>query len=367
MSVHDVDGLNTGYARALLDDYLENPAAVPPEWRALFESGESDELLATHPGVARLFRGSRGACRERPQAVCDGRGRRDGARQGPPDARPSCGAARSARVGAGRRSGARPAPPRAEADAGAAGAGAGVDPPHPRRGRDARRGAAAAPGDLLRLDGVRDRAHRRPRAARVAAPGDRVVALPPAAERGRAAPALHAPLRGRGHRALPAPGVPRPEAVLARGPRRADPDARRGDRARRRRSGARGRDRDGAPRPPQRARAHDRHAVRADPARVRGRADDRSRRRRSPRAAPATSSTTSAPRAFARPRPARSASRWPPTRATSRRSTRSSRAGRAPSRPIAAHATARTTRRSRCRSSCTATPRSRARGSSPRR
>ena len=55
MSVHDVDGLNTGYARALLDDYLENPAAVPPEWRALFESGESDELLATHPGVARLL------------------------------------------------------------------------------------------------------------------------------------------------------------------------------------------------------------------------------------------------------------------------------------------------------------------------
>ena len=55
MSAHDVDGLNTGYARALLDDYLENPAAVPPEWRELFESGDSD-LLATHPGVARLLR-----------------------------------------------------------------------------------------------------------------------------------------------------------------------------------------------------------------------------------------------------------------------------------------------------------------------
>jgi 2-oxoglutarate dehydrogenase E1 component len=51
--VPEVDGLNTGYARALLDEYLENPEGVPSEWRALFESGESD-LLAQHPGVARL-------------------------------------------------------------------------------------------------------------------------------------------------------------------------------------------------------------------------------------------------------------------------------------------------------------------------
>jgi 2-oxoglutarate dehydrogenase E1 component len=54
MSTHDVDGLNAGYARALLDDYLENPEAVPSEWRALFESGAS-ELVATHPGIARLL------------------------------------------------------------------------------------------------------------------------------------------------------------------------------------------------------------------------------------------------------------------------------------------------------------------------
>src|ERR1700710_3098310 len=53
MSTHDVDGLNSGYARALLDEYLENPEAVPSEWRALFESGDS-ELVATHPGIARL-------------------------------------------------------------------------------------------------------------------------------------------------------------------------------------------------------------------------------------------------------------------------------------------------------------------------
>ncbi len=51
--MNDVDGLNAGYARALLEEYLENPGAVPSEWRALFESGAS-ELVATHPGLARL-------------------------------------------------------------------------------------------------------------------------------------------------------------------------------------------------------------------------------------------------------------------------------------------------------------------------
>ena len=54
MSSHDVDGLNAGYARTLLDEYLEDPEAVPSEWRALFESGGS-ELVATHPGISRLL------------------------------------------------------------------------------------------------------------------------------------------------------------------------------------------------------------------------------------------------------------------------------------------------------------------------
>jgi 2-oxoglutarate dehydrogenase E1 component len=54
VSTHDVDGLNAGYARLLLEDYLENPEAVPPEWRKLFESGDSD-LVATHPGLLRLL------------------------------------------------------------------------------------------------------------------------------------------------------------------------------------------------------------------------------------------------------------------------------------------------------------------------
>jgi 2-oxoglutarate dehydrogenase E1 component len=50
----DVDGLNAGFARALLEDYLENPEAVPSEWRRLFESGDSD-VVAAHPGLARLL------------------------------------------------------------------------------------------------------------------------------------------------------------------------------------------------------------------------------------------------------------------------------------------------------------------------
>jgi 2-oxoglutarate dehydrogenase E1 component len=56
--MHDVDGLNAGYARLLLDEYLENPEAVPAEWRALFESGES-HVLETVPGLARLLEQAR--------------------------------------------------------------------------------------------------------------------------------------------------------------------------------------------------------------------------------------------------------------------------------------------------------------------
>src|SRR5215831_1934030 len=52
--MHDVDGLNAGYAKALLEEYLENPAAVPEEWRRLFESGDS-EIVTAHPGLARLL------------------------------------------------------------------------------------------------------------------------------------------------------------------------------------------------------------------------------------------------------------------------------------------------------------------------
>ena len=50
----DVDGLNAGYATTILEQYLENPESVPSEWRALFESGES-ELVEELPGLARLL------------------------------------------------------------------------------------------------------------------------------------------------------------------------------------------------------------------------------------------------------------------------------------------------------------------------
>ena len=54
MTEHDVDALNAGYASALLEEYLENPEAVPAEWRELFESGDSP-LVASLPGLARLL------------------------------------------------------------------------------------------------------------------------------------------------------------------------------------------------------------------------------------------------------------------------------------------------------------------------
>jgi 2-oxoglutarate dehydrogenase complex dehydrogenase (E1) component-like enzyme len=40
MAGRDVDALNAGFAGQLLEQYLENPEAVPSEWRTLFESGD---------------------------------------------------------------------------------------------------------------------------------------------------------------------------------------------------------------------------------------------------------------------------------------------------------------------------------------
>ena len=54
MSVRDVDGLNLGYAQGLLEQYLENPEAVPEEWRSLFESGDA-AIVESLPGLARLL------------------------------------------------------------------------------------------------------------------------------------------------------------------------------------------------------------------------------------------------------------------------------------------------------------------------
>jgi 2-oxoglutarate dehydrogenase E1 component len=52
--MEDVDGVNAGYARLLLDEYLDNPEAVQPEWRALFEDGDS-AIVRELPGLARLL------------------------------------------------------------------------------------------------------------------------------------------------------------------------------------------------------------------------------------------------------------------------------------------------------------------------
>jgi 2-oxoglutarate dehydrogenase E1 component len=54
MTRPEVDGLNAGYAALLLEQYLDNPSAVPSEWRALFESAP-ESLLASQPGLARLL------------------------------------------------------------------------------------------------------------------------------------------------------------------------------------------------------------------------------------------------------------------------------------------------------------------------
>jgi 2-oxoglutarate dehydrogenase E1 component len=54
MERSDVDGLNSGYAALLLEQYLDNPGSVPEEWRELFES-EAELLLRRQPGLARLL------------------------------------------------------------------------------------------------------------------------------------------------------------------------------------------------------------------------------------------------------------------------------------------------------------------------
>jgi 2-oxoglutarate dehydrogenase E1 component len=53
----EVDGLNAGYAALVLEQYLDNPASVSDEWRAVFETSDPDELVAIQPGLARLLEG----------------------------------------------------------------------------------------------------------------------------------------------------------------------------------------------------------------------------------------------------------------------------------------------------------------------
>ena len=218
--------------------------------------------------------GDRGAAR--PPAARRGRGG-DVPGEGASHPRPPLCAPRPARLGAARRPGARPRPARAAADARAHGPHPGERPAPLRPGGDAGRGAAGPARDVLRDDGVRARAHLEPRAAALAAGGDRVGHVPPPVLARREEGAPRPAVRRRGLRALPPPRVPGPEAVLDRRARRDGADARRGDRAGGRRRRAPRRARHGAPRPAQRPRPHGRPRGRRDPARVRGRARPRSR------------------------------------------------------------------------------------------
>ena len=235
-------------------------------------------------------------------------------------------------------------------------------------GPDAGRRAAPPARDLLRADRLRDRAHRLAPPAAVAARGDRVGPVPHPADHRRAEDAAAAADRGRRARAVHAQGVPGPEAVLDRGPRHDRADARRADPARRHARRARGRDRDGPPRPAERARPQPRPAVRLDLRRVRGHLDARAdhhdpagrhRRRQVP---PRRPGLLPAARAASR-----SSCGWSPTRATWSSWRRSRRAPPAPPRPRARARTPTATPTPPSRSSCTATPPSRARAWSPRR
>ena len=46
--------LNAGYVGTLLEQYLENPEAVDPAWRQLFE-GADNGILSALPGLSRLI------------------------------------------------------------------------------------------------------------------------------------------------------------------------------------------------------------------------------------------------------------------------------------------------------------------------
>ena len=174
----------------------------------------------------------------------------------------------------------------------------GEDPAHVRPGRDAGRRAAAPARDLLRHDRLRDRAHRH-RTASACWLREKIESgdVPQAADDRRAEVAARPPDQGRRVRALHAQGLPRPEAVLDRGPRHDRPDARRADPARRRRT-ARARSSSAWPTAAGSTCSPTTSAAPTTRSSPSSRAPRRSRRsRRSRRAAPATSSTTTARRA----------------------------------------------------------------------
>ena len=204
----------------------------------------------------------------------------------------------------------------------------GRHPAHRRRGRDAPRGPAADARRLHRDDRVPDRAPLLAPAAHVAARDDRDRLAPQAARARGEAGAARPPDPGLRLRALRREGLPRPEDVLDRGPRRGRADDRRGLRD----GPHRGRattSSSGWPTAAGSASSPTTSAARRARSWPSSRARRRSRPSRpSPRsrpAAPATSSTTTATAARTRPATARrSRSASIRTRATSSSSTPSS-------------------------------------------
>ncbi len=234
------------------------------------ETPDDAAITATEPAPAR--RGARGRGDPRRGAAPGGAGRDLGG-QGPPHAR-APGGASSIRSAAAPRGDPALDPEVREPHARADGADPGLGAAGGGAGRHLRRGAPPPGRHLHGHDRLRDRAHRRPQPPHLAAPDDRVRRVPQAArpeEKRRRL--LDEAVGGRGPRELPAQGVPRKEAVLDRGPRRARADARRDDRALRAERRARGGPRHGPPRPAERARPHGRPPLPVDPGGVRGRAD----------------------------------------------------------------------------------------------
>ncbi len=56
MSATDLSGPNAGLVAELLEDYLESPESVPPEWRRVFES-DPEVVLRALPGLQKLVGG----------------------------------------------------------------------------------------------------------------------------------------------------------------------------------------------------------------------------------------------------------------------------------------------------------------------
>ena len=177
--------------------------------------------------------------RARPGAAA-GRAGRDVAGQGAPHARPPRRAARPARLRARGRPGARPRA--AGAHAGAHGADPGARSCASTCPATTLADALPAPArDLLRHDRLRDRAHRLATASACgcARRSSRARTASRCTRRRAEARCCARLTAGRRARALPAQGLPGPEAVLDRGPRHDGADARRDDPARRPPTGAR--------------------------------------------------------------------------------------------------------------------------------